>query len=309
MSAELAAPDEGRRELDLRVGFGLFASETQLDSLLSIARRVDVEAGQVLYTRGEPSTTLFQIVVGQVELCAPELPSWRVRDGGAVGLIDFALRRPHARTAIATTPSQLIELDASDYRDYLEDNFEVCLRIIAQLCGRLTTDMVSDAARFLSNVGEGDRRSYAKLEMPLVERLIMMSHVPAFRGTSTQALANLAQSALEHRFEPGEVIARAGTATNLVSLLVEGTIELELPHGRARRTRRDFVAHLEELALGPRLTTAIAVTPAIVLQLERDDLIDRIEEHFDLATTLLAFVATEQDRVNDLISADQCRVA
>ena len=169
--------------------------------------------------------------------------------------------------------------------------------------------MVSDAARFLSNVSEGDRRSYAKLEMPLVERLIMMSHVPAFRGTSTQALANLAQSALEHRFEPGEVIARAGTATNLVSLLVEGTIELELPHGRARRTRRDFVAHLEELALGPRLTTAIAVTPAIVLQLERDDLIDRIEEHFDLATTLLAFVATEQDRVNDLISADQCRVA
>lgn len=309
MSPDPTTADEGRRELDLRVGFGLFASETQLDSLLSIARRVDVEAGQVLFTRGEPTTTLFQIVVGQVELGAPELPSWKVRDGGAVGLIDFALRRPHARRAIATTASQLIELDAADYRDYLEDNFEVCHRIIAQLCGRLATDMISDAARFLPNVAESDRRSYANVEIPLVERLILMSHVPAFRGTSTQALANLAQSALEHRYEAGEVIVRAGATTNLVSLLVEGTIELELPHGRARRTGRDLVAHLEELAVGPRLTTAIAVTPAIVLQLERDDLVDRIEEHFDLATTLLAFVATEQERVNELLSADQCRVA
>ena len=37
VSPEPERDDEGRRELDLRVGFGLFASDTQLDSLLSIA--------------------------------------------------------------------------------------------------------------------------------------------------------------------------------------------------------------------------------------------------------------------------------
>jgi CRP-like cAMP-binding protein len=309
VSPEPEHDDEGRRELDLRVGFGLFASETQLDSLLSIARRVDVEPGQVLYTREEPLTTLFQVIVGQVELEAPELPIWRVRDGGAVGLVDFALGRAHTRTAIATLPSQLIELDAADYRDYLEDNFEVCHRIVAQLSGRLMEDMISEPGRFLSRDAEHEPRTYSKVEIPLVERLIMMSRMPAFRGTSTQALANLAQSATEQRYAPGEIIAPAGAMTKLVSLLVEGTIELVLPHGSARRTGRDFVAHLEELALGPRSTTAIAVTPATVLQIERDDLVDRIEEHFDLAMTLLAFVAGEQQRVNEASSTGNCRVA
>ncbi|CAN5660628.1 hypothetical protein BH11MYX1_BH11MYX1_09150 [soil metagenome] len=309
MSPEVLSEDEGQRELDLRVGFGLLASETQLDSLLSIARRVDVEPGQVLYTRGEPMTTLFQVIVGHVELAAPDLTTWHVRDGGAVGLLDFSLGRAHSRTAIATATSQMIELDASDYRDYLEDNFEVCHRIVAQLGGRLMADMSSEPARFLSCDAERDSRTYSNVEIPLVERLIMMSRMPAFRGTSTQALANLAQSATEQRFAPGEVIAHAGTATKLVSLLVEGTVELALPHGKALRTGRDFVAHVEELALGPRLATATAVTPAIVLQIERDDLMDRIEEHFDLAMTLLAFVASEQQQVNEASSTGNCRVA
>ena len=316
--ADSPDPDDGgRREIDLRVGFGLFASENQLDSLLSIARRVDVESGQVLYTRGEPMTTLFQVIVGHVEVQAPELPSWHVRDGGAVGLIDFSLGRAQSRTALATSPSQMIELDAADYRDYLEDNFEVCHRIVAQLSGRLMADMITDPARFLTREAEHEAgheagheaRTYAKVEIPLVERLIMMARMPAFRGTSTQALANLAQSAIERRFAPDEVIEEAGTTTKLVSLLVEGTIELVLPYGRARRSGRGFVAHVEELAVGPRRSTAIAVTPAIVLQLERDDLIDRIEEHFDLGMTLLAFVAAEQERVNEASSTGNCRVA
>ncbi len=303
--------DEGRHELDVRVGFGLFASEVQLGSLLSIARRVDVDGGQVLFTRGDPSTTVVQVVAGNVELRAPDVPTWRVDDRGAVGLIDFALGRSHARTAVATAPSQLLELDAADYRDYLEDNYEVGHRILSQMSVRLISDMIAspDPARFLARNATREARSFTDVEIPLVERLILLSRMPAFLGTSTQALANLAQSATERRFAAGDVITAAGTDPGKVSLLVDGTVELELPNGRVQRSGRDFVAHLEELAIGPRLTTATCATPTIVLQLDRDDLVDRLEEHFDLAMTLLAFVATEQERVNDVAPTGRCRVA
>ncbi|MEO8846945.1 MAG: cyclic nucleotide-binding domain-containing protein [Kofleriaceae bacterium] len=303
--------DEGGRELDVRVGFGLFASEDQLGSLLSIARRVDVEVGQVLYSRGDPMTTLFQVVGGNVELQAPDVPTWRVDDRGAVGLIDFAIGRSYTRAAVATAPSQLLELDAADYRDYLEDNYEVGHRILSQMSGRLIADMIAspDPAHFLARTADHERRWVAEVEIPLVERLIIFSRMPAFLGTSMQALANLAQNAVERRFTPGDVIATAGTDPGTVSLLVEGTVDLGLPNGPVRRGGRDFVAHLEELALGPRLTTATCATDAIVLQLDRDDLIDRIEEHFDLAMTLLAFVAMEQERVNDATPTGRCRVA
>ena len=302
--------DEGRRELDVRVGFGLFASKGQLDSLISIARRVDVERGQVLYSRGKPTTTLFQIVAGEVELQAPEVPTWRVTDRGAVGLIDFAIGRSHARTATASTPCQLLELDAADYRDYLEDNYEVGHRILEQLSGRLVADMIAsaDPAKFLARDDRDERGSFADVEIPLVERLLLLSRMPGFLGTSMQALANLAQRATERRFVAGEVIAAAGTDPGIVSLLVQGTVELALPNARVRRCTRDFVAHVEELAVGPRQTTATAATEAIVLQLEREDLLDRIEEHFDLAMTLFAFIATEQERVND-VATGTCSVA
>lgn len=302
--------DEGRRELDVRVGFGLFASDVQLDSLLSIARRVDVEAGQVLYTRGDPSSTLFQVVAGEVELQAPDVATWRVTDLGAVGLIDFAVGRSHARTAIATAPCQLLELDAADYRDYLEDNYEVGHRILAQLSGRLIADMIAspDPARFLARDDAHERGLFAGVEIPLVERLLILSRMPAFLGTSMQALAKLAQRATERRCGPGDVIATAGEDPGVVSLLVEGTVELSLPNCRVRRCTRDFVAHVEELAIGPRLTTATCATDAIVLQLERDDLLDRIEEHFELVMTLFAFVASEQERVNAASATGNCGV-
>jgi CRP-like cAMP-binding protein len=311
VSPDPESDDEGRRQLDVRVGFGLFASEVQLGSLLSIARLVDVDIGQVLYTRAEPVTTLFQLVAGEVELKAPDAPTWRVADRGAVGLIDFAVGRSHARTAVAIAPTQLLELDAADYRDYLEDNYEVGHRILSKLSGRLIADMIAspDPARFLARDGDHERQSFADVEIPLVERLIILSRMPPFLGTSMQALANLAQSATERRFTAGEVIASAGTDPEVVSLLVDGTVELQVPNGRVRRRGRDFVACLEELAIGPRLATATCATDAIVLQVERDDLIDRIEEHFDLAMTLFAFVATQQEHFNDASSPSKCRVA
>jgi CRP-like cAMP-binding protein len=239
------------------------------------------------------------------------VPTWRVDDRGAVGLIDFAIGRAHTRTAVAARPSQLLELDAADYRDYLEDNYEVGQRMLSQMSGSLVAAMIAspDLARFFARSTDHERRWVAEVEIPLVERLIIFSRMPAFLGTSMQALANLAQSAIERRFSAGDVIATAGTDPGTVSLLVEGTVELELPNGPIRRSGRDFVAHLEELSFGPRLITATCATDSIVLQLDRDDLIDRIEEHFDLAMTLLAFAATEQERVNDATPTARCRVA
>ncbi len=310
MSPDLESDDEGGRELDVRVGFGVFASEDQVGSLLSIARRVDVEAGQVLYTSGDPIATLFQVVTGAVEIRSPELPAWRVQERGTVGMIDFATGRVHTRTAVATAPSQLLELDAGDYRDYLEDNYEVTPRILAQLSSRLTGEIVAapELAHLLAHSEPQPARPVHGAAIPLVERLVLLSRMPGFIGTSTQALANLALSATERTFAAGEVIAEAGAACDRVSLLVHGTVELELPTAKVQRQTRGLVAHVEELSTNPRLTTTRCVTEALVLQLDRDDLIDRMEEHFDLAMSLFAVVAAEQGRFNDA-AAGRCRIA
>ena len=190
-------------------------------------------------------------------------------------------------------------------------NYEVGHRILSQLSNRIIAAMIAsrDSTLFETSDLTHPERSFGDVEIPLVERLIILSRMPAFRGSSMQALAKLAQSAVERRYPAGDVITAAGTSSDVVSLLVEGAVELVLPNGRARRSGRQLVAHLDELATGQRSITATAATDAIVLQLEREDLIDRIEEHFDLCMTLLAFVAGEQDRVNNASSSGACRVA
>lgn len=302
MASDSSEIDDGQRELDLRVGLGLFASETQLDHLLSISRQLEVPAGHLLFDRESSVDTLFQVISGEIEMRAPGLASWRVAQHGIAGFVDFMRGRAHARAAVVTTPARLLELDAAEYRDYLEDNFEVSHRFIAQLSTSITADLVANPElhELLASPATAEQRSFAELEIPVVERLVMLSRMTAFRGASMEGLAHLAQSAIETRYAPGEVIATADSRSSLVSLLVEGEVQLELPSGvRVMRRARDFVAHVEELATTPRLNIVIAAAPAIVLQIEREELLDQIEEHFDLALSIFAFIAAEQEKLND----------
>ncbi|MBA3398311.1 MAG: cyclic nucleotide-binding domain-containing protein [Deltaproteobacteria bacterium] len=306
MSAEVPAIDEGQRELDIRVGLGIFASEAQLEHLLGIARQVDVEAGETLFARDAPVATLFQVITGELEMRAPDKASWRIAGAGTVGFVDFMLGRHHGRTAITTTPVRLIELDATDYRDYLEDNFDVSHRILAHLSGELINDAVSrpEAPQVLATPAAPRERSIAAVEIPMVERLMMLSRMPAFAGASTQGLADLAQAAAEVRLPGGTVLAAAGSRPTVVSILIEGEVQLELPSGvQVTRAGRCLAAHVEELATTARLTTVTAMSPVILLQLERELLLDRFEENFDLVMSLFGFLAREQEILNDLAAA------
>ncbi len=312
MPSERPDNDEGSRELDVRVGLGMFASEDQLAHLLAIARQVDVPAGHVLYESARPATTVFQVMSGEIAMHAPEAPSWRVAAGGTAGFVDFMQSRPHSRTAVTATPARLLELDAADYLEYLEDNFEVSHRMLSWLSHEVIADAVArpEAQLLLASAGAAKLPSFAKVELPTVERLMILSRMPAFRGASTQGIANLAQSAVEARFGPGEVIVTAGSSATVVSLLVEGAVELQSPAGlRVKRAGRDFLAHVEELSTAPRLNSVIALSPLIVLQIEREELLDRLEEHADLMMAMFAAIAREQEKLNEVAGVSGIAVA
>jgi CRP-like cAMP-binding protein len=304
------AADEVERELDVRAGLGLFASEKQLKQLLAIARQFDVKAGQVLAERGSPMKSVFQLADGELEMRGnPGEPVWKIENRGAVGFVDFMLGRPWSRTAVAVKPSRVLELDAGAYRDYLEDNFEVGHQVIAQLGSRLMGDVLAspDAAAILGRSAKRDGKRDGKRaldyqsEVPLVIRIMLLSRVPAFSGGTIQALANLAQVAREVRYKAGEVIAEAGATSNELSVLVAGEVTLTHPTQDLTATRHpvDLVAHASELATGPRPLHVVASQDSLVLQIDREELLDRVEEHFELAMSMFAYIATVTEELNN----------
>lgn len=304
------AADEVERELDIRAGLNLFSSEKQLQHLLGSTRQFDVKAGQVLATRGSPLKSVFQLADGEIEMRGdPGQPVWRIADRGAVGFVDFMLGRPWSRTAVAVKPSRVLELDAGAYRDYLEDNFEIGHQVIAQIGTRLIDDVLasSEAATILGRSAprDGKRALDYQAEVPLVVRIMLLARVPAFSGGTIQALANLAQVAREVRYHAGEVITEAGTTSNEFSVLVAGEVTLTHPTQDLTATRYpvDLVAHASELSTGPRPLRAVASEDSLVLQIDREELLDRVEEHFELAMSMFAYMATVTEELNNAIAA------
>jgi CRP-like cAMP-binding protein len=309
-SAVPDAADEVERELDVRAGLGLFASEKQLQQLLGIARQFDIKAGQVLAERGSPMKSVFQLADGEIEMRGnPGEPVWKIENRGAVGFVDFMLGRPWSRTAVAVKASRVLELDAGAYRDYLEDNFEVGHQVIAQLGSRLMADILAsdDAAGILGRTPprEGKRALDYQSEVPLVVRIMLLARVPAFSGGTIQALANLAQVAREVRYARGEVIAEAGSVSSELAVLVAGEVTLTHPTQDLSVTRHpvDLVAHASELATGPRPLRVVASEDSLVLQIDREELLDRVEEHFELAMSMFAYIATVTEQLNNATAA------
>lgn len=302
------AADEVGRELDVRAGLGMFATENQLQQLLGIARQRDLAAGQVLFEAGSAVTHLYQLSEGALEMRAPGKPPWRVADTGTIAFVDFMLARPHARRAVAVTAARMLEIDAAAYREYIEDNFEVGHQIIAQFSEALVARMLAspEAAALLGRPQRTARRvvSYAKIEVSLVDRMVLLSRVPAFAGGTVQALANLALSAREVRYAAGELICGAGAPIDELSVLVDGEVELTHPRLDLRITRSpvDLVSHASELTTSTRPLTATAVRDSVVLQVDREELLDRIEEHFELALSMFTYLAGEQEQLNDALA-------
>lgn len=271
-------------ELELRAQFGAHAP---FESLLAIAQPVEVAEGQALYDPGQPATALFYVVSGKIRV------NGHAVEQGLVGFAELVCGRPGATDAVALMPSRLLRIERSDYRDYLEDNFEIVYRAIVRIANALVANRDLD-----TNLESVPQPSFREVEMPIVDRLFMFTRMPVFRDAPIQALANLAQQTAEVRFAPGDEIIAAGAEPRVISFLVEGTADALGPGGtRATRSPRDLLADVEELATAPRRSSIRCSTPALVLQVQREDLIDLLEQHFELTMSVLRYIVEKQEEV------------
>jgi CRP-like cAMP-binding protein len=323
----------GRAERELIVRAGILAqvSATQVTQLVDQVRPAAYGPGEVLYAQGAPARQLFVIADGEVELDGPS--PQRFGRGAAVGILDIALDRSHARTATAVTPVRTLALDARDYFEFLEDHPDLTLALVAQLARDLHAQHM--ALPFPERVLGPPRAALLAAGTradTLVERLPIIRHLRPFLRASVQAQVNLADDASERTLAPGDVLFRAGEPADVVWMVARGTLALEPPDvappervakgtapvpavtgpveglpvelrpGAARVHRLlsgpgDLAEHNASFAGGARRFTATALSETVVLGIDREALHDRMEEHFDLVRSVLAFLAGEQDRL------------
>lgn len=297
-----------QRELFLRSITQAELSQAQMAQMIGLFRDVVFGEGDHLFHRGRASELAYFVIEGKVELRCPDNAPWKFEGPAVVGILDALLDEPHTRDAVATSDVRALEMVTEDYFEFLEDNYDFCQAIVSRNCKDLLDLSLSlaEPGSIFHQSGRGGLLHHTPRAFSLVERLLILRRVKPFAGASTQALSSLARLAEESTFAEGDTIFRQGDQAHAVWIIARGEIALERDEPAVQTTRYagEIVDGYTAFGDRRRQFTAVATTDVSLLRLHREDLFDRMEEHFDLTRSVFAFMADERRVINQAISDD-----
>ncbi|MEX2285138.1 MAG: Npt1/Npt2 family nucleotide transporter [Gemmatimonadota bacterium] len=123
------------QQVDLLQG----ARSSHLALLASIANEVDVGTDHVLLQLNEPTTAMYIVVRGSVELRTTNDQIMVARDQTAFGTWALIDRAPSLLTARTTEPTRVLCIERDDFDDLLNENPELALGLLQGLARRVRT--------------------------------------------------------------------------------------------------------------------------------------------------------------------------
>lgn len=128
-----------------------------------------------------------------------------------------------------------------------------------------------------------------------IEKVLFLQRIPLLRDLPTEALAHVASLAHEERVEAGAELWQNGDPADEIYFILSGEIGLDHP------------THAEPLVIGPDCdlgasallggtmlhdTSALAVKPARLLRISRDEFMEVLAEHPEIARAVLDVIGT-----------------
>ena len=261
-------------------------------------------AGSVVFREGEPVGSVHFVVDGALATLRRGVGVGRVGPGAGVGGLAVFARDPLGSQVVADEDTLTLELDADAVSDLLDDHFSILNHILREM-SRRAIDLVT---RYRLDPTAGvpecplDRSEGGDID--LVDRIFFLRRMSVFRRASITALAELARSMAQVRFEPGTVLWREGEPAPGIFLVRSGWLRARSSSGVSFRPGPGFpLGALEALGEVPRFYEAVAETPVVALQGHMGALVDVFEDNFAMAMDYLALIAQSTLRILDWTAA------
>jgi CRP-like cAMP-binding protein len=103
--------------VDVLHGVWLFSGCTkkELNAIASLTTQIDVPAGKVLATQGQPGREFFVIVTGKAEATRGEIPIGLLGPGTFFGEMSLLEHKPRVATVTTTEPTTALVLTAQEF--------------------------------------------------------------------------------------------------------------------------------------------------------------------------------------------------
>jgi hypothetical protein len=96
-----------------------------MEKILKLGERTVFLNGTTMFSKGQPSTTVFYIKNGHVQLIVDEHPMVVVKKDHFLGLCDALAVRPYSNDAIVFNYAEVINIDAEQLRTLSHSDSEV----------------------------------------------------------------------------------------------------------------------------------------------------------------------------------------
>lgn len=300
----MAAPDDQKpgveRLLFLRSLATVRPNGPEAQQIAAAMRDVYFRRGQGLFAVGDPSGDVFFVVKGGVRMAAPPgsaAPPWDFEAPAIVGALDSFLGRPRTRSAVATSETHALALASAEWLAVLEDNADFARESLLRLSGNLLRMHleIPDDGGFQAPPPPAPGAALAA-GLGFFEKTLALREVPSLRAAGVQVTVRLVELATEIALGPGEALFREGDACDAIDAVASGVIEIDrsAPPLRAAFGPGALVCGAAAIGVGRYPFGARARDGAVVIRLRRDDVLDVMEDHFELTRALLAAVNAER---------------
>jgi len=225
-------------------------SGEQLESFIDSLQLRNVDAGEGIYTEGEPGEHLYMIGMGKVALQATDVRGNKkvfshLKEGDFFGERSFMSRIKHADEAIAESECSILVIDRATFDAWVEQH----------------PDMRTTVEDFY--------------RQRVLKRVLAIT--PIFEGVPDDARMALVDKFTLRTAEDGEVVIREGDAGDSCYLIRSGNVTLKVPgsddeqHLRVTLGEGEFFGEVALLTGRPRTTTVYAKGAVELMELSRTD--------------------------------------
>ena len=275
---------------------GLPASE--LLTIADAASERFFPKGSVVFQEGDKASSMHFVVEGALAHDRQGRRVGVVGPGGGLGALPLLARASMESRAVAESDTLTLEIDADAVAEVLEDRFQIVQYLLREL-SRQTLELLR-RYRLDPNL------FFPELPVPppeeggldLVSRLLLLRRMPVFGRTSITALAELARTMANVRYETGTQLWQEGEPAQGMVMISNGRVQAAGSGDVRFEAGPGFpLGALEALAQTPRWYAARTLTPVVALQAQPDVLVDLFEDNFEMAMDYLALVSSATLRI------------
>ena len=247
--------------------------------------------GDYVNRQGEPSLWVYYIVEGEVEI---RRNGRRVRSLGprmVVGGISAIAEGDEGYDTVALRDTVTLRLRADDGQEIFEDHFVFLRRVI-----RGTNSELLDLRKRIPVHAGFTHELTPDLGVPprtlnLVERMALLRETFSFAEGNIDGISDLANDVREVRLSAGTKLWSIGDEADYFLMPLSGTVRGETATQRFMLGPTDSVGAVDALAEEGRWFDATVERDLVAFRVERDVLLDVLEDHFDMAWALMRAIA------------------